>query len=102
MIESLLLEITNRCNKKCSFCYSNFESNGCDVDWATLENELRYMKENQIDEVVLSGGEPLLCRNFEEVLCTLYNHKKNITILSNGIALSNHNINLISEYNCKV
>lgn len=52
--------VTNRCNRRCPFCFDENRKFGKDI---TIENYIKILdkaKENNIKEVCILGGEPLL------------------------------------------
>lgn len=58
--EFIHIMVTNRCNRHCPFCFDENRKFGKDI---TRENYLKILdkaKENNIKEVLLLGGEPLL------------------------------------------
>lgn len=58
--EFIHVMVTNRCNRRCPFCFDENRKFGKDI---TRENYLKILdkaKENNIKEVLLLGGEPLL------------------------------------------
>lgn len=92
------LHLTNRCNLHCVGCYSYDEKRNRDED-LTLEdmlNGIRLLKDAGIENLVFSGGEPLLRRDlikilrFAKVECQI----PNIVLITNGTV---YNKTIISE-----
>jgi SynChlorMet cassette radical SAM/SPASM protein ScmE len=80
------LEITSRCNLRCSYCY-HFTSGG-DVDrdlpadeWLSFFEELGRCG---VMGVTLSGGEPFLREDLEPLIEGIVANRLRFTILSNG------------------
>ena len=94
------LVLTNLCNLACDFCYqirkkqkSSLNSN----DWINL---IKQLPENS--RVTLTGGEPLVFKNFKDVfLETVKRHECNL--ICNGLLLSEEIIDLLlSQKNFKI
>ena len=81
--------ITNNCNLRCSYCshFSSGSDNGTDL---SLEEWLLFMEElNQcaVFNVTLSGGEPLIRKDFKEIVDGIIKNHMRFSILSNGTLL---------------
>jgi Fe-coproporphyrin III synthase len=88
------IELTSECNQKCIFCY-NIWKEGCNMPAIkknfSREEHLRVIDkiiENEIFNIIFSGGEPLLISYLEELIEILT--KKNIgtTLITNGVLLT--------------
>jgi len=97
------LEITARCNNNCRHCYINLPSN----DKKAQENELSFDEIKKIiDEVVslgalwclITGGEPLLRKDFFEIY--LYLKKKGllVSVFTNGALITRKHIEFFKKY----
>jgi len=63
---SVTLAVTNRCPYNCWHCYNAGRSQR-DVPLAVLQDVLRQLRERKVVNVTLTGGEPLLRNDLEEV-----------------------------------
>ncbi len=87
-IETLALEITKKCPLDCSYCYNRTSGGGGIIS----ENELEFTdwksiitRLPQINQIVLTGGDPLLREDIGK-LCDILNRKcKEVILLSSGI-----------------
>lgn len=84
------LNITNKCNLRCSYCshFSSGSDNGTDL---SLEEWLLFMEElNQcaVFNVTLSGGEPLIRKDFKEIVNAIIKNRMRFSVLSNGTLLN--------------
>jgi len=97
------LELTARCNNNCRHCYINLP----DQDREARKNELSFVDIKRIvDEAVslgalyclLTGGEPLLRKDFFDIY--LYLKKKGIliSIFTNAALITKKHINFFKEY----
>lgn len=90
-LTNLHIEITSRCNERCVHCYipHEFKANCIDVD--LFYKIVEQCKEMRLLHLTLTGGEPMLHKNFIDFLhiCNEYNFSvnvlSNLTLLSNEI-----------------
>jgi AdoMet-dependent heme synthase len=91
------VELTPRCNNLCNYCYNSWRGNKEFEKELSLDRYMKIAKElakNDIFEVVITGGEPLLRRDIVYPLAD-YLSKKNIDV---GL---NTNLVLITQEDCK-
>ncbi len=83
---SVDLDITGRCNLRCSYCY-HFSGPG-DVDQDLPKSEwLRFFKELNrcaVMNVTLAGGEPFFRHDLKELIAGIVDNRMRFSILSNG------------------
>ena len=96
-------DLTYRCNNKCVHCYCNLPEN----DEHAMQDELTTEEiKRLLDDLasmgslwlLITGGEPLLRPDFEEIY--LYAKKKGflITLFSNGTLINDNIIKILSRY----
>lgn len=96
-LTNLHIEITSKCNERCVHCYipheNKYHSMGSDLFYDILEQ----CREMNLLHLTISGGEPMLHRNFIDFLrkCNEYNFSVNV--LSNLTMLNDA---IIRQYNC--
>jgi MoaA/NifB/PqqE/SkfB family radical SAM enzyme len=97
MIQRLSIELTNRCNKGCSFCYNRSNNQG-GTTW--LPDELVSFvvdcAHNGIQAVSFGGGEPLQYESLGYVLSSL-NGTLFRSVTTNGLLLTNQRIEELAE-----
>lgn len=83
-LSSINIVCTEKCNLVCVYCYRKERRNcvNC-ADLKRIREELERIKNTDISEVVLTGGEPLLYQGFYSAVRMF--SEKTITILTNGI-----------------
>lgn len=85
----LNIYITNACNLKCKHCFmlsgKKLENELALEDWMKV---LTSFKENGGEFVTFSGGEPLMFKNFPQIINHAHNSGLKCTILSNGLLWS--------------
>jgi len=83
------ISITNRCNKKCSYCFAidsqNQKSQYKDMKWQTFNDSISYLKRSGISQVRLLGGEPTLHKDFIRMVEQSLNNGFEVLIFSNGL-----------------
>jgi len=84
------IEITNRCNLRCSYC-SHFSS-ASDVDRElSLEEWISFIEELSrcaVMSITLSGGEPFLRDDLFDIIDIIAHNRIRFTILSNGTLIT--------------
>lgn len=98
-IENLYLEVTRRCNEKCLHCYIPQEqrSNGDFVKLADAKRYINQAKELGIWELTITGGEPFLHPQINEILKYAREKDVIIVILSNLTVLNDSHIDVLKE-----
>jgi radical SAM protein with 4Fe4S-binding SPASM domain len=88
-LSTLSFELTPDCNLSCQFCYNHWKGNdiyeAAQSSYKKNRKALReLLKQSSINQVVFTGGEPLMAERFSELV--LYARMKGITvsIISNG------------------
>lgn len=92
-VDSAYIELTSKCNLKCSHCYnSSGGSNVLSVERVKeIIDDLEKLKCNFI---IFSGGEPLTYNNLENVI-SYAKLKHKVRIVTNGTLVNEENINSI-------
>ena len=52
------IEVTERCNLRCPHCY-NAQRSPKTISWENLNNTIRELAGNEVEHVIITGGEPL-------------------------------------------
>lgn len=85
----LNIYITNACNLKCKHCFmlsgKKLENELTLEDWMKV---LTSFKENGGESVTFSGGEPLMFKNFPQIISHAHDLGLKSTVLSNGLLWS--------------
>ncbi len=98
---SLVIDVTYRCNAKCHYCkWGNQETPGrVNQSKKSVFISKETLRHLNTQRIVLSGGEPLLHKNLEEII--LYYQQsgvESILIITNGLLLSMERLtNLVSS-----
>lgn len=81
--EVLDFRLTSKCNMKCSFCFGTKREKVYNPD--ILREFLLNVKLNGVKNIVLTGGEPTLANDFEDIITVLKEIGFEIVISTNGI-----------------
>jgi MoaA/NifB/PqqE/SkfB family radical SAM enzyme len=84
----LLLEPTERCNARCSFCYHWQEETGPELTLPEIERLLADAWELGCRFLYFSGGEPTIYRHTEGALAAARRQGYNISMTTNGSRLA--------------
>jgi len=89
--QSLDLDITNRCNLRCKYCF-HFTSAGDVSQDLAKEEWLQFFEELNrctVMNVCISGGEPFYRQDLPELIEGIIKNRMRFTILSNGTLITN-------------
>jgi MoaA/NifB/PqqE/SkfB family radical SAM enzyme len=92
------VSITLRCNSKCYYCdvwkWGDFFP---DPTIEELKKIFSSLANLGVKVVTLSGGEPLLRKDIEEIISIINNHNMRAQIVTNGVLLSKEKINRLVQ-----
>jgi len=90
------LELTNKCNFKCRYCY-----NDCEIDNDRFISNpleiLKYLHRIGSHGIELSGGEPFLHPRISEILEYLVDHFDIFAILTNGALIKKQHLDILKR-----
>ena len=97
-INTILLEITDKCNLNCSHCMNRPDCKNIEVDIEKICTLFDKAQRYQTEKIYLSGGEPLLHKSIHRIieLCSSY-PKISFVITTNGLLLTSEILRLIEE-----
>jgi MoaA/NifB/PqqE/SkfB family radical SAM enzyme len=82
--------ITSRCNLDCQYCFA--PRNAQPEDSRKLVEIAKLLAQSPLKKVTISGGEPLLIENIEEITKILREGQKYVSLHTNGFYLSEDRI----------
>ncbi|MBM4064508.1 MAG: radical SAM protein [Planctomycetes bacterium] len=95
----VIWNITNNCNLSCKHCYANAnQAKGKDLDSEEAISLIHQLKQSDVKFAILSGGEPLLRDDIFDIASELKNAGIKTYLSTNGILVSEDNINRIKEH----
>jgi radical SAM protein with 4Fe4S-binding SPASM domain len=80
------LDITYRCNERCVHCYLDHDDAG-EMSFAEIDRLLGEMAEAGVFQLTISGGEPLLRKDFFAILRRARELGFNVKLKTNGILI---------------
>jgi radical SAM protein with 4Fe4S-binding SPASM domain len=83
-----LLKITDRCDLRCSHCFVSATSEGEDMSAAAIRGAISRLRAARVANVTITGGEPLVHPELQDILSDLVGASLNVTICTNGVNLS--------------
>jgi radical SAM protein with 4Fe4S-binding SPASM domain len=87
------IELTSHCNERCVHCYIPHENKTSDIDPALFYDVLDQCRDMGVLGLTLSGGEPMMHKNFCDFLRKAKDYDFAINILSNLTLLNDEIIN---------
>ncbi|MDD2208545.1 MAG: radical SAM protein [Bacilli bacterium] len=98
----IFVELTDKCNLKCKHCYGGFEckkNHSLDIEY--LKKMIDNATKNGVYQFDLTGGEPFLYNNLEDLLSYLYDAGMMVRIFTNLTLFNNKFKHLILKYGVK-
>ena len=100
----LIIDVSYKCNSSCKYCRWNITNHQKKEITPPLD-QLLLPKESirslNVSRIVLSGGEPILADNLDEVINYYKNFSLPIRLITNGIHLTSNNILRLSGLGIK-
>ena len=84
------LEITQKCNANCIHCYNGLERNNCEPTLQILKDRILKLKSLGIQYIEVTGGEPLLRSDIEEITQFIKLNGLKYCLATNGSLLLAH------------
>ena len=82
-LNSLHVEITSKCNERCVHCYIPHDDKINDMEPDLFYDLLRQCSDMKLLHLTLSGGEPMLNKNFCDFLIKCNDYNFSVNVLSN-------------------
>ena len=95
--QSVLLEITNKCNFSCIHCYANAGINDNELDINQLKDLIIQLKNLGVKNIAISGGEPFLYPHLWNLISFIKKYNIKVIIDTNGSLINTENM-----YNLKI
>ncbi len=96
------LHLTHNCNLKCLHCFQSSTSHsnhGTLLSPDTWDNIFSQMEDAKVLSVVISGGEPFMYPDADNLLRKLARKRISIAILTNGLRINENNIDIFKNKN---
>lgn len=90
--KKIIMQITERCNMFCKHCFVSSSSKGNDLSYESIkEIILPQLLKSMVSKVTLTGGEPLVHPDINEILKLLVQSGIAVAVCTNGLAI-NHSL----------
>ncbi|MGE8705366.1 MAG: radical SAM/SPASM domain-containing protein [Achromobacter sp.] len=90
-------EITRKCNQFCQHCYNNSSNDGHHPSWQQLERVLDELDSTQLRSLTITGGEPMMRKDFKYFSERVERLAFNRILSSNATLIAPTNIGWISR-----
>ncbi len=98
-IGNCYIEITSKCNLSCKHCYNQSPKNpNEEISYKAICSLVDNLFISNAKSITLSGGEPLLHKNFLKILDYITKRGLNATIVTNGTLINTKFIEYIKKY----
>lgn len=93
MLKELDLHVTNRCTARCGYCsYCSNQMDLPEMDLKTILDVLEQAKCLGVEHVHITGGEPLLREDIENIVRQIRRLRMHVRLQTNGMLLTNERI----------
>lgn len=96
------LHFTHKCNLRCPHCFQDSSPTSQIYKELNINEWIKIFdqfEENKVQNVTISGGEPLFYKEFSNLFNILVKKKLNFSVLTNGTLVSKDNIESLSNPN---
>ncbi len=95
----IMLQITERCNLRCAHCFVNSGNNGDEMPLEAIQKKIipKFL-ESRVIKVTLTGGEPLVHKNVEDVILSFLSRGIGVSVCTNGILIDRSFVDRISRF----
>ena len=97
-ITDIYLEINTNCNINCPYCYNkNKLQLKEEISMDDVISVMKFLKKTSCKRIIISGGEPLLAKNFMKIIDLLSEEKYELQLISNCYFLDGKTYNFLKE-----
>ncbi|WP_018211971.1 radical SAM/SPASM domain-containing protein [Desulfitobacterium hafniense] len=96
-LTNLNIEITSKCNERCVHCYIPHDNKINDIEPELFYDALKQCKNMKLLHLTISGGEPMLHKNFCDFLKRCREYNFSVNVLSNLTLLNDEVVKEMKE-----
>jgi MoaA/NifB/PqqE/SkfB family radical SAM enzyme len=86
----------NSCNLNCDFCFWDIRTP--DVPWKTKKHIVDEIKKAGIKKVTISGGEPIVTKDFIKTLSYMFDNQLSVVLHTNGLKINKTSARKIAPF----
>lgn len=97
------IEITDKCNLKCRYCYGNFKpNNSIRLELDEIASLLKRLSARGVKLLEITGGEPSVHPDFNKILSLACASFDRVTIMTNGVHFNETSFKIFQQYRDKI
>lgn len=102
-IRVVSVEITEKCNLRCRYCYGAFNPTN-QIHLSAQETEILFdaLKQRGVMIIELSGGEPTVNPDFDKILEQACQRFNVVTVMTNAVSINAKTFDVLNKYRGKV
>lgn len=96
---SIYIEITTDCNLRCAHCFGMFgDVEKIELPYKKIMDIIEEAYNLNVKNIILSGGEPVLHKDFIKICKKILSCKLNLVIATNGTIINDELLDLLEQY----
>lgn len=100
--KEIMLEITDRCNLNCDFCFNKLyvakKRDGKELDTKSIKQIIDKVKASGVKIIRFTGGEPLLRKDIFELMAFAFQKNLKVWLNTNATLINRENVRKIVKY----
>lgn len=102
-IRIVSIEITEKCNLKCRYCYGNFNpKNSIRLGFDEVSKLFKKLNERGVKLLEITGGEPSIHPDFNKILSLACEYFEKVTIMTNGVHFNENSFKIFKQNQEKI
>lgn len=101
VLEELDLYLTDKCNLYCDFCSVQAHKTSDEISFPKITDIILEAKKYGLEELHLTGGEPTLRNDLEEIISFAVLHGLHVRLITNGTSLSKKRLEKLADCGLK-
>lgn len=103
-VKQIVFELTYRCNIRCNFCYNCWKAMDYpqDPELTAEQYDVLIPRLPGAEMYAMSGGEPLVRRDFAEVATVIRGHCRYVSLITNGVNIDDALAARLAEWDVRV
>lgn len=93
----ILLDITNRCNSRCSFC-DLWKKTNPDMPFDAIKKLIDEFAKMGTKDIIVGGGEPLVRKDCWEIIKYIHSREIRVQLVTNAIRVTDEDIENMGKY----